>query len=186
MPTPLSRSMPEGGRLIMVVGPSGVGKDTLINGARSAAPARVHFQQREITRPADAGGEDHIEVSAAEFEQREAEGGYALSWRANGLCYGVPASIRERIAAGWTVIVNGSRGALEEARARFPELLIVSVSASADQLHLRLANRGRESPEEIERRVARALAFEVEGKDVVEVRNDGAPEVAVQALLRLL
>jgi ribose 1,5-bisphosphokinase len=75
---------------------------------------------------------------------------------------------------------------LEEARARFPDLLIVSVSASADQLHLRLANRGRESPEEIERRVARALAFAVEGTDVVEVRNDGAPEVAVQALLRLL
>lgn len=186
MPTPLSRSMPEGGRLVMVVGPSGVGKDTLINGARSAAPARVHFQQREITRPADAGGEDHIEVSASEFEQREAEGGYALSWRANGQCYGVPSSVCELIAEGWTVIVNGSRGVLEEARARFPDLLIVSVSASPDQLGMRLANRGRETPEEIESRVARSVAFQVQGRDVVEVRNDGAPEEAVQALLRLL
>lgn len=186
MPTPLSRSIPEGGRLVLIVGPSGAGKDTLIDGARRAAPAGVLFQQRDITRPEDAGGESHRSVTRNEFNVLEAAGGYALSWRANGLCYGVPATIDAELAAGRTVVVNGSRGSIDDARARFPNLLIVSVTASPAVLRQRLALRGRETPIEIEARVERAGAFRVEGPDVVELRNDGAPEAAVRVLLDLL
>lgn len=186
MPTPLSRNTPEGGRLVLVVGPSGVGKDTLIDGVRKVAPPDVLFQQRDITRPEDAGGEAHRAVTRTEFEILEAAGGYALTWRANGLCYGIPAAIHAALAAGRTVVVNGSRGALDDARARFPRLLVVSVTASADVLRRRLSARGRETSAEIEARVERAGTFRVEGPDVVEVRNDGAPEGAVQSLLDLL
>lgn len=186
MPTPLSRNTPEGGRLVFVVGASGVGKDTLIDGARKAAPAGVLFPQRDITRQKDAGGESHRAVTRTEFEILEAAGGYALSWRANGLYYGIPATIDAALAAGRTVVVNGSRGALDDARARFPRLLVVLITASADILRRRLYARGRETPEEIAVRVERADAFRVEGPDVVELRNDGAPEAAIQSLLDLL
>lgn len=171
---------------MLVVGPSGVGKDTVIEGVRAAGRDDIVFARREITRPAEAGGEDHLPVTEAEFARREADGGYALSWRAHGLGYGVPAEITQDLAAGRSVVANVSRGVLDEARKKFPRLLIVSITADAERLRARLLARGRETAEDIEGRVARAAAFVVAGDDVVDLANDGAPQEAVEAFLALL
>jgi len=169
-----------------VVGPSGVGKDTLIEGAKSRTGPDVLFPRREISRPADSGGEDHVAVTAVDFDRRQAEGAYALSWKAHGLGYGVPAAIEEMLSQGRTVVANVSRGVLDEARARFPSLVIVSVRAAPDVLRSRLVARGRESSEDIEARVERAMAFEIFGPDVVELWNDGAPDYAIQRFLGIV
>lgn len=173
------------GRLILVVGPSGAGKDSLLDAARSglAGDERYCFPVRDITRPADAGGEQHQAVTPAEFASRRAQGAYALSWEANGHGYGIPASIGAALAAGQTVICNISRAAVPEARRMFAHLLVIVVTASIPVLAKRIAARGRESAAEIEARLARAAQPLPDGDDVMVIDNDGPLDSAVAAFL---
>ena len=99
--------------LIAVVGPSGAGKDTLMGGARAALAqdTRFRFVRRAITRPAEAGGEDHEALNASAFAARQEAGGFALFWEAHGLSYGIPSDIEADLAARRVVIANLSRAA---------------------------------------------------------------------------
>lgn len=173
------------GLLVLVVGPSGVGKDTLIDGARAvlANDAGVLFARREITRAAHAGGEDHIPVDETEFRARRAGGGYLLAWEAHGLGYGLPAALAIELSVGRTVVANVSRAVLDEARSQFARVRVVSISASPATIARRLAARGREDAAAIQARLARADVYVTQGDDVVEVKNDGALQDGVAALV---
>ena len=100
------------GTMYLVVGPSGAGKDTLLDGARQAlaGDARYVFARRAITRPADAGGEEHDSVTSDEFARRRERGDFMVSWSAHGLDYGLPLSLRQvhdlTCAAEWSQTIN--------------------------------------------------------------------------------
>jgi len=176
------------GRLILVVGPSGAGKDTLIAAAAAALADEplYDFPKRQITRAGDAGGEDHIAVSLAEYAARRESGGYALHWEAHGLSYGIPSSIDAVIAAGVTVVVNTSRTIIEAARAHYPNLRVIFVTAPIEVLARRIAARGRESANDVAMRLARAAIIAPSGSDVIELHNDGSILEAVAAFRRAI
>ena len=104
----IAPAQPGPGCFVAVVGPSGAGKDTLINFARErlAGDARFVFARRVVTRPADAGSEVHDSFGAAEFDAALAAGAFGLNWSAHGLRYGLPIGLDDDIAAGRTVIAN--------------------------------------------------------------------------------
>lgn len=169
--------------LIAVVGPSGAGKDTLMGAARAhlAGDARFVFARRAITRPAEAGGEDHETLTPEDFAVRQAAGAFALSWQAHGLSYGIPRAIEDDLASGRVVVANLSRGVLVEAAQRYP-LLVVTITAPLPVLAARLAARGREQAADITARLAREMTLPA-GLAVETVMNDGTREQGVDALL---
>lgn len=176
------------GLLIVVVGPSGAGKDTLMDAARAHFAGRddVHFVRRTITRPAEAGGEDHEAVSREAFDRLVAEDRFAVWWGAHGLKYGVPRTTCEELAKGHVAIVNGSRSALRAFDRVFTRVRVISVTARPEVLAERLAARGRESREDILKRLARTPAELDDHLDVVTVDNSGALNDAVQAFVGVL
>ncbi len=181
--------MPDGSRLIFVVGPSGVGKDSVIYGARAALVGRpdVIFPRRVITRPVDAsGGEDHDPSDAETFRRRADAGDFALHWQANGLSYGVPKAIDMHLAGGRAVVVNVSRAIIPAAEARYPGLCVCVITASPDARAARLRQRGRESAGDIETRLGRADAFPVAARHVRRIDNDGPLAASVAALVETI
>lgn len=170
------------GILVAVVGPSGAGKDSVINGARNrfAMTPNVVFARRIITRPAD-GSEPHEPATEALFRRGVQNGDFAMWWQANGLYYGLPAEIHEDIAAGRTVIANLSREKAAEARAVFRNCAVIHVTASPDVLAARLALRGRESCREQAARLNRAQMLEACVQAEVLITNNGALDQAIDA-----
>jgi ribose 1,5-bisphosphokinase len=175
------------GRFIAVVGPSGAGKDTLIDFARQllAGDERFVFARRVVTRPADTGSEAHDSLTAAEFEAALAAGAFGLDWSAHGLRYGLPIGLDDDIAAGRTVVANLSRRVLPEMERRYARHLTVVVTARPEIIAARLAARGRETIAEIEGRLRRRTA-EPTGPQVTSIDNSAAPEIAGTRFMALL
>ena len=169
--------------LILIVGPSGAGKDTLLNGARAALGdnPRFRFVRRIITRPGDMGEEAHESVTEQAFELRREAGDFALTWRAHGLHYGIPADIAIDLARGRVVIANVSRAVVAEAAARFP-VGVIEVAAPANVLARRLAARGRDDAVDVARRLSRAIELPLP-IDRERVINDGTVEAGVRRML---
>ena len=173
------------GRLFCVLGPSGVGKDTLIRAAVAARPG-LYWARRVITRPERPEGEPYEGVSPARFERRLAAGEFAVHWRAHGLSYGVARRELEMRAQSRDVIFNGSRKALDTIRAALPEVRILHLTARPETLALRLAARGRETGDEIAGRLDRPVAPLPPEPGVTEICNDGALDRALAAMLAAL
>ncbi len=173
------------GRFIAVVGPSGVGKDSIIEALCDVLPSAVRCR-RTITRAAEAGGEDHEAVDVDTFHARAERGDFLLWWRAHGLSYGIPLSVRADLTSGRDVIANLSRGKLAEANDLFERFVVLSISADEAVLAQRLATRGRESAEDRTKRLARAHLAVPNGLRVIEIDNSGKLEDAVAHAIEVL
>ncbi|MGZ0718105.1 phosphonate metabolism protein/1,5-bisphosphokinase (PRPP-forming) PhnN [Pseudomonas palleroniana] len=177
------------GRLIYLIGPSGSGKDSLLEAARPRLLERgCRIVRRVITRSAEAVGEAAQGVSPEQFAAMQGEGAFAMSWQANGLSYGIPREIDDWLATGEDVLVNGSRAHLAQTRERYPASLVLLLTVDQAVLRERLIARGRESLADIEERLARNAQFTAEliagnGAGLFVLDNSGPLEHTVERLL---
>ena len=176
------------GTFFAVVGPSGAGKDTLIDFARAALAddPRFAFPRRIITRTEDAGGEDHIAVSPEQFGEMRASAEFLIDWDAHGLSYGIPAEVAALLEDGVNVVANLSRAAIEPLCARVESVIVAHITAPLDILVNRLGERGREPPDEIRNRLERAGYDLPDAAPVITILNDATIEEAGGELLRIL
>jgi len=174
------------GRLILVVGPSGAGKDTLLGLAKAACAEdpNIVFPRRVITRQASAS-EDNEEVSAGTFQEALARNEYAMHWEAHGHCYALSRAIDDEIRAGHTVVANVSRTVVAAMRTAYANVLVVSITAPPDVLAERLALRKRASDGKIENRLHRAVDEAAAGPDATIV-NTSSAEYHARQLVRII
>jgi ribose 1,5-bisphosphokinase len=175
------------GTFVAVVGPSGVGKDSLIAFARGRleASGRVTFVRRVVTREAHGGSEDHDSMDTAAFAKAEADGQFALNWDAHGLRYGLPIALENDLHAGRAVVANLSRAVIPALVERYPDAVVVSVVADRDVIAQRLANRGRETEESIQRRLDRSVGDRLPAS-TISIDNSGELAIAGEQFVRLL
>jgi ribose 1,5-bisphosphokinase len=174
------------GRLVLVVGPSGAGKDTLLGLAKAACleDGNIVFPRRVITREASAS-EGNEEVSAGAFQEALLRGEFAVHWQAHGHCYALPRAIDDELRAGRTVVANVSRTVVAAMRRGYADVVVVSITAPPNVLAERLAMRGRSSDGRIEHRLYRTVEDEAAAPDVAII-NTGSAEYHARQFVRII
>lgn len=176
-------------KLFYIMGPSGSGKDSLLAYARDHLTSEVPlvFAHRYITRPANAGGENHIALSDQEFTHRLKQGLFAMHWQSHGLRYGIGIEINNWLNQKINVVVNGSREYLPEATKLYPKIKPVIIAVEPAKLKARLDKRGRESRTEIEKRLQKTTLYtDLDHPALHIISNNNKISQAGESLLNLL
>jgi ribose 1,5-bisphosphokinase len=174
------------GRLVLVVGPSGAGKDTLLRLAQTACidDPDIVFPRRIVTR-ASSADEDNIAVNEDEFRRARDHGDFAVHWEAHGHAYALPTEINDDIRAGRAVVVNVSRTVIAALRRAYANVVVVAITAPPDVLAQRLAARARHSDGNITDRLARSVDDASANADVT-ILNAGSADYHGRQLVRVI
>lgn len=172
------------GRLILVVGPSGAGKDTLLGLAKAVCSEdrNIVFPRRVVTREASPA-EDNEPLSSSAFREAVARGDFAVHWEAHGHGYGLRRGIEDHVRAGRTVVVNVSRTIVDAARRTYADVRVVAITAPPEVLAMRIAMRARNSDGQFTQRLGRVVAETVADITIVNV---GRPEDFARQLVQIV
>lgn len=177
-------------KIFLLVGPSGVGKDTLKNGSKIIVKEKVCFPQRTITRP-KSKEEDNEYVTIEEFEKLDQKGEFIFKWKAHLLFYGIRKEHFENaIKKKQNIVLNVSRDIIEEIQTKYKNVYILEITCSQNIIRERLLKRGRESKEEIEERINRNV-FLMEkvksiSKNLIILYNDTTIEEGIEKFVKII
>lgn len=174
--------------LLVLSGPSGAGKDAVLQHLRQRCPD-VYFAVSCTTRPPRPGevhGASYHFISPDEFQRLKDQGELLAANRVHGNWYGVPLpQIRRALRAGHDVLLKIDVQGAAEVRVRLPNAVSIFLAPpSFDDLWARLERRRTETPGEMDRRVsdARAEMTQISQYDYVVLNPPGALGEAVSNL----
>lgn len=172
------------GYFFAVVGPSGAGKDSLMDGAKLVLPKHQYvFAKRVVTRPAGQVGEDYESCPEATFIEREQQGEFLVTWQAHGFRYGLKKSLQEQQQAGIHVLANCSRAAITRLATKVHNLVVLEIWAKPEVLAERLKHRGRETTQEIALRLAREGQVIPDTIKTIRISNNARLQDAIDAFV---
>jgi ribose 1,5-bisphosphokinase len=171
---------------VLIVGPSGAGKDTLIDLVRTACAdnPRIVFTRRVVTREASPF-EDNETMTPQAFLRAQAAGDFAIHWEAHGHGYALRRAIDGHIRAGCIVVANVSRTVVATLRRAYADVIVVAITAPPDVLRARLAGRARGSDGPIGQRLERVVDESATTADVTII-NVGDPDRHARDLMQAI
>lgn len=161
------------GRLVILSGPSGVGKDTVLDAWQTSNPRvrRVVAYTTRSPRPGEADGVDYHFVSKNRFQELAEAGAFLEHKLVHGNCYATPLHHMEAMLMDGMIAVLkiDVQGAVEAMRLRPEALSIFLLPPSTEDLEKRIRGRGTDNEEVIERRLKDAR-FELSQADKYTAR----------------
>lgn len=177
---------PFSGKLIVLTGPSGVGKGTLMRSLLQRHP-ELYYSVSATTRaprPGEVNGKNYYFISRSKFEQLAAEGEFLESAEFAGNYYGTPReAVLNQVQSGKLVVLEIELEGARQIRASFPQALSIFIlPPSFEELERRIRGRGQDSEEAIARRLQRAKE-EIQAADEFDIQivNDDF-ETALSAI----
>ena len=186
----MSEILKQRGRLFLLVGNSGSGKDSLLTEVSARWPKTVkpfRIPRRYITRPAH-DSERYVSVTTSQFGNLKYKNKFWLTWQVYNTDYGIPTIVLDWLNQGQYVGINVSREIIPQARLMVPDLKIIFVSVPLEITLQRLRSRRREDENDpsFQQRLQRAKENQtMKGADFI-VDNSGPLDVSAKKLLNYL
>lgn len=167
-------------KIILIVGASGVGKDSLIKEAKKDLKKEFNFVKRYITRKPDKNEKNYFLENCA-FELLKDNDYFISSWEAHENFYGISKnSIKNRLN-----IISISRSKISDFEKNFKNVYVINITLNKEELKNRLIKRGRETLEEIQKRLDRSYD-KIEAKNLINFENDKSFQESKEAFIKLL
>lgn len=167
-------------KIILIVGASGVGKDSLIKEAKKELKEDYIFIRRYITRKPDKSEKNFFLENKA-FKLLKKNNYFISSWEAHGNFYGISnESIKKRMN-----IISISRSKINDFEKVFDNVFVINITLNKEELKNRLIKRGRETLEEIQKRLDRNYD-KIEAKNLINFENNKSFEESKEAFIKLL
>lgn len=167
-------------KIVLIVGPSGVGKDTLLKGAKKELKNDINFVKRYITRKPDKS-EKNFYLDEYAFEILKHNSLFVSTWNAHENFYGIA---KNTIKNGLNII-SISRSKIEDFEKIYNDVYTINITVPKDELRNRLLIRKRESEEEIEKRLNRTYK-KIVAKNLIEFDNSGNIEESINKFIKTL
>ncbi len=167
-------------KVVLIVGPSGVGKDTLLNDIKKELKDEFNFVKRYITRKPDEN-EMNYYLDEDSFKVLKKSNFFISTWEAHGNLYGIA---KNSINSGINII-SISRATIKDFEKFYDKVYTINVTVSKEILKKRLELRKRETQEDIEKRLNRKYET-IKAKKLIEFDNSKDIQTSVNDFLNLL